>query len=227
MKLSGLHYFVLGVIITLIILDLYPPTSLPKSQISFMVQGSLPEWLTAIGTLLAVFSALGIAIYGRSLGEWRYKSDLRIVKPLENIQPESNHTTGQTRLLIKNEGNAISEDVEVYVNKLLDNGHERRNFLPVPLYWTHWGSSKRNFHPNQFGYLDLCRRAEINDPNEIPKLVLQAGAGVSTYENIRSGKTELELIFFQKSGEIRKYKILLEWRRGQPYAHVAKHTEIS
>lgn len=181
--------------------------------------------LTAIGTIGAVFVALAIAIFGKTLSELFYKSDLRIIEPFENEQIEGHIVTGQTRLLIRNDGNSTSRDVEVYVNRLYYNGHARRNYLPVPLYWTHNGP-KRNFHPKQFGYLDLCRRNDINNPNVIPKLVLAAGANVPTYEDIYPGKTELELIFFQESGQVKKYKIYVEWRTTLSCAHVADWKEI-
>ncbi len=222
MKLSGIHYFVLGLIASLILFEKL------RLTITYTVQGSASEWITALGTLGAVIVALAIAIFGKSIGEWFYKSDIKVIESLENTQLNRNSqiTSGHTRLFVENKGRATAEEVEIYVNNIWHNGHARRGYLPVPLYWTHNGS-KRDFHPKQYGYLDLCRRDNVNDNNSTPRLVLFAGGGVPAYEDLDRGKTELELVIFQKSGQLKKYKVNLEWRLPLPYTEVTKIQDIS
>lgn len=202
-------FFLLGSLVTLLIFGFNTPF-LPKFQITYSNQSSWPEFLTAIGTLLAVVVAL--------FGDWiRYKlfpSDVHIVDIWQDVQGNQ----GQTRLLIRNIGKYTAYEVEVYLNKIVDNGVNRQGFLPVPLIWTHTAGieTKRNLHPNQFGYyLDLCRLEKINDPSIEPKVPLIFGAGVDAYEKIYHGTTILKIVISQKSGEQIKYDVNLEWIRGQ------------
>lgn len=227
MKYPYLIYsFLLGFSLALIIFGFFTPL-FPNFLIRYTVERSLPDWITAISTTLAVFTALGISLWRKSLEEFFYKPDINLLDSLKNFQEYTDKkvTQGQTRLLIKNTGNGTAIDVEAYVSKIYDNGNPRTNFIAVPLYWTHNGS-RRDFHPNQFGYLDFCRIDRLNDPNCKPKLVLAAGAGVPTYEEIREKLTTVELIIFQKSGQIKSYSIDLDWLNNLEPVRVIKFSEI-
>lgn len=201
--------FILGIITTLVIFGVIP------FQFIFTIQGSSVETLGTLGTWGAIAIALSIAIWGDWFKKIPFKSNMQI--PLEKIwadtQQYSPITQGHVRLYFINRGNITAEDVEVYVNKIYDDANqERKSFLPVPLSWTHSGLAKRNFHPNQFGYLDFCRIDDISDSTQKLKLVLSAGAGVSNYEDIRSKTTKLEVVIFQKWGKVKTFEIILEWQ---------------
>lgn len=197
-------------------------------QVIFLIKSSVAEWITALGTLMAVVVSLLIAIGGNKLRHLVEKPDIQLKNSLKNIQPDKAKgiEQGHTRLLFFNEGNATAKGVEIYVTSIKPNGKKREHFLPVPLSWTHDGKSRRDFHPNQFGYLDLCRIENINDTSSNPKLVLAAGGGVSTYEQIDHGENELELVIFQESGENKYYHLRLAWKRGDKNVEVVDFNEI-
>lgn len=159
-------------------------------------------------------SVVIVALYGDWIKSKLFPSEMHLIDTWQNTQGNQGHT----RLLFRNLGIITAYEVEVYVTKIIDNGRVRLGFLPVPLIWTHTVGveTKRDFHPKQFGYyLDLCRIDDIDNPSIEPKIPLIFGAGVATYQNIYHGKTTLELVVSQKSGNLINYDINLEWLRGQ------------
>lgn len=222
--MSGLNFLLLGFLLALLIFGFNTPL-LPEFQITYGIPSSWPEWLTALGTIGTALVAVIIAIWRDDLEKLLHRPKMIIhTNSLENIQ---NHQ-GQTRLIFENKGKATARDVEVYINKIFDNNTDaRENFIAVPLSWTHDGRPKRDFHPNQFGYLDLCRINNVGAPSKDPVFVLSAGAGVPTYQEIKSGKTKIELIIFQASGQKNIYEVHLSWKEPQQNVNVASIKKIS
>ncbi len=210
MKINWLAGLFIGCLLTLLVLGFNTPL-LPKFQIQYTLQGSQSDWLSAIGTLFATITALVIAIWGKSLRKLSFWSDIRIIDSQVNFQPSKEGRGGYVRFLFKNYGNDTAEDVEVYIDHIQDNDSDRLNFLPVPLRWTHDGRSKRSFHPNQYGYLDFCNVHDIGNRSDGAHFTLAAGSGVPSYEQIATGKSQLHLIIFQKSGQIKKYNVNISY----------------
>lgn len=212
MKLLAALYFVIGFSFALILFGTsYTTPLLQNFHIKFIIPGSWPEFLTAIGTLLAVI----VALFGDWIRGKLFPSKVRIVDKWENPQGE---TQGYTRLLVKNLGWSTAYEVEVHVNKIFDGQNERLGYLPVPLIWTHTAGAetKRSLHPKQFGYfLDLCLKESRDDPTIEPKIPLIFGNGVENYQKIHNGQTTLELVISQRSGNQIVCIIKLEWLRGQ------------
>ena len=212
--MRGIYYSILAVSIlfSIVSITLY----LLSTQVTLIINKDIVGWITALATTAAVF----IALFGKEMREFIFPSNIKIVSPKENLQipnPELHASTqGHTRLLVKNFGKTSAYDVEVYVTKLTDPDCIREDFLPVPLCWTHNGL-KRSFHPNQFGYLDLCR---IDKRGDYPKLALIPGAGVFNYETILEGTTILELTTFEASGKVKIYNVTLNWKPGMEIVNV-------
>lgn len=219
--------FLSGGIITFLIFGIIF-SFFPIFKISYTIQGSENEWIMSIITLLSLMGAFAIAIWGerfRKFGE--HKSNLKIVKSIENIQEnEKYEKQGHTRLMFENNGKNIAEDVEVYIDQIYDNGNLRNDFISVPLTWTHSGEFKRSFQERQYGYLDLCRRDNTENNSIVPKLVLTAGAGIPTYQNLGEGNTILRLMIFQKNEKRKTYKIHLNWEKNKPFIHVTKIVKV-
>ena len=218
--------FLLGVIVTLLVFGFNTPL-LPRFRILYLIPASWPEFLTAFGTVLTGLVAIAFGLWGKTLSKLFYKSDVKIIDKVENLQTNRYDVTqGQTRLRIANVGESVARDVTVYVNQIKDNGLVRDNFLPVPLCWTHDGRYARDFAPNETWFLDLCRRDNVAD-NKKPILVLAAGQGIPTYEDIQEGSTILDIKVAHKSGQIRNYQVDLSWKPEQKYVQVVKIKEIS
>lgn len=228
MNKSNLPPFLIGVLVTLLIFGFNTPF-LKNFQVSFTLAGSQFEWLTAIGTLTASVIALIIAIWGDRLKSWGgYRPKIVLVDKFENIQEnELQQKQGHTRLLFENKGKATAEEVEAYVTNIYDNNNPRRNFLPVPLSWTHDGRSVRNFHVNQFRHLDFSRRDNTEDVNSVPNLVLAAGAGIPAYQKIKIDTNKIELTLFQKSQQKEKYEIYIEWQQNYPWVKITGFKQIA
>ena len=218
--------FLFGFLCALIIFGFNTPF-LPHFQITYNIPSAWPEFLTAIGTILATIIALSVALWGETLKKLFYMSNMKLVDYHENLQTSRNDVTqGHTRLKFLNDGGSVAEDVIVYVNEILEGGSPRQDFLPVPLSWTHDGHYMRNFAPHEIWYLDLCRKNNIEDGNK-PVLVLAAGQQVPTYEDINEGKTILKIRLSQKSGEIRDYQIDLFWKFENHYVQIKNINEIT
>ncbi|MBT4124220.1 MAG: hypothetical protein HN981_03385 [Candidatus Pacebacteria bacterium] len=177
------------------------------------------EWISVGGlTAIGTFATVIVALFKEDIMSLFKKSNVIIVEEMENRQlhngkREGLTVQGHTRLLFFNEGNIIAEEVEVVVEMIIDyGGIERSDFLPVPLSWTHSGRSIRNFHPKQYGFLDLCRKDRTED-GENPKLALSAGQGVDNYEILYEGKTLLIISTSSKKGPLKRYSVSLEWKR--------------
>lgn len=109
--------FWIGFIVALLIFGFCIPF-LPHFEIEYTMIGSRVEWITAAATLVAVIVSLSIATFGESMSKWFYRSEMKLVDKLENIQPGV-QLQGHTRLLFKNKGNATAHDVEIYVELII------------------------------------------------------------------------------------------------------------
>lgn len=219
--------FILGVVYTLIIFHLnIAVLSTFPIDVSLII-----ELFVAIGTISAVFVAL---FKEPILEKWfGYRPELKIIDSLENIQGRQ----GCTRIRFENKGKITASDAEVYVSNIYDDNKPRNDFIPVPLYWAHVGISKRDFHPNQYGFLDFCRinhifKGKDLDGNERyyaqddPKLTIQAGAQIATYEDIYQNTNAVELTIFQKFGIVEKVKVHIEWNHLDPMVKIKKTETI-
>ncbi len=216
--------FLFGFLIALIIFGFNTPL-LPKFQIIYSLPASWPEFSTAIGTISAALVALFLGLWG-ILKDVVNKPNMKRIDHYENPQANrQNITQGHTRLKFLNDGSKVAEDVIVYVDKLIEDGNPRPNFLPVPLSWTHDGRYIRNFAPHEVWFLDLCRKDNIeNDQN--PILVLGAGQGIPDYEDIHEGNTTLRIRLSHKSGQIRNFQIDLDWHFGNTFVQVLNFFEV-
>lgn len=220
MTKRDINFVLIGIILTLFIFGFHIPL-LPNLQIDYSLPGSYSEFLTAFGTILTGGVAVTLALWGRTIRNFFYKSNMRLVDHYENIQ----NTQGQTRLKFINEGKSVAENVIVYIDRIEDNGQIRSDFLPVPLSWTHDGRYMRDFAPKEPWYLDLCRIKNIKESKSRPHLVLAAGQGVPNYEVVFEGNTKFLIRLSHKSGQIRNYEVDLTWKPGKPYATVVRINE--
>lgn len=111
------------------------------------------DWLTAIGTIMAVLAALGIAIFHEHLRRlfWHPTLDIHFENqpPDCNLMPITNPQTGAQatchyfRIRVHNIGKSSAETVEVFIEQIqrrrADGTFERwQNFLPLNLVWSHY-----------------------------------------------------------------------------------------
>lgn len=119
------------------------------------------------------------------------------------------------RLVIRNEGNDTAENVQVDVIKIFDDGESRKNFLPMPLLWTHLGREERNILQKQTVYLDIVNwNTEGNSLSSltfIPELATRYGGGIDDFRKLKSGKSRLELTFYKRGGKSFSKKIEIEF----------------
>lgn len=221
-NLNFIGVFTAGSFLTLLLFQVYPTIfwfSVPEPELAL--------W-TAIGTNGAVLVALLLGIWGDWFKQFFFTANLKV--PVSEVlindqqyQPplQKSDLDGpvwqpptiiqpMVRLFFINEGNSTARDVEVYVTKIYDKGVLRKNFLPVPLPWTHDGKTIRNFHPKQFGYLDFCWAINAFNIGDYPKLILIAGNNVHNYEDIYTDQTNFELTIFQKSGKVKNILVSLK-----------------
>ncbi|MCJ7720246.1 MAG: hypothetical protein MUO36_02140 [Candidatus Hadarchaeum sp.] len=141
------------------------------------------EWLTAIGTNIAVVAALAIAIFHEHLRRlfWHPTLEIRLDNqpPDCNLIPTNLQTGTQVdcyyfRIRIHNEGRASAETVEVFIEEI----HRRRadgtfgrwqNFLPLNLVWAHYQQPYfPKIPPKVYKHCDLGHIFDPTFRNQIP-----------------------------------------------------------
>ncbi|MBI2621991.1 MAG: hypothetical protein HYW63_05110 [Candidatus Levybacteria bacterium] len=166
-----------------------------------------------IGTIIASLTALVIAIWGRGLKRLGYKPKIEIVDLIQNNQ---NPSLDLWRLVIKNSGNDTAKKVQVDIVEVFDDGNKvRKNFLPIPLRWTHLDTESREILPNQTVYLDLFEH--INRGKDITNLQFFLRFGSRYAQEIKDfcfleeGDSKINLKIFQESGDSLEITIYAKW----------------
>lgn len=163
------------------------------------------SWGTFV-TFLAILVAFGGYFLADYLRRKPNKSNLVIEGA--KVFPQNGQYIG--RLIIKNSSEFKADSVEANVEQVFDNGDSRKDFLPVPLWWTHNqfkknDISQRSIYGNQTVYLDIFSYIQGSE------FRLQTPIkGVSTFDKIDRGETEIEIKLYQDSGQkpvIQKVKI--------------------
>jgi hypothetical protein len=113
------------------------------------------EWVTAIATIAAVVVALALAVFHEHLRNLCWHPKLQLM--LENRSPDCHLTVMKNeqsgaqapcyyfRTRVKNDGNAIAQTVEVYIEQVLQKMADQtfkamEDFLPLNLRWAHFGN---------------------------------------------------------------------------------------
>lgn len=114
----------------------------------FLTDGTtLVDWLTAIGTLLAVIVALFAARIERW---WRGYPKLNLIIEPNNVLPPDREGKVMIVLPIENTGTYLAEQVEVFVKSIhqkdpLSGSYEQvKRIVPMSLRWNHSESSPAN-----------------------------------------------------------------------------------
>lgn len=180
-----------------------------------------PTWIQPefVGAALASSAALLIALFGEPIRRWWIKTTLKVIRITSHIQGGGGLIV--YRLLISNEGNHKAQDVEVTVEKLFEDNNERKNFLPVPLGWTHAGAYLkspvvRDIHLKQPVYLDLCefiypQRDGQGVTDAVLRLRAEAGQEIPDFNRLKKGKTRLMLKAYQADGKPLPVNVNIEW----------------
>lgn len=186
---------------------------LADSFSSFLKQGFLARY----GTLIASFTALFIAVFGRVLARWGksllYKPKLKIVGFKKFSQTP---TLSVWRLAVKNSGNIVAKKVQAEVVGILDGGKKRQNFLAVPLRWTHLDRELRSILPGQTVYLDLFDQISW-DPSssksgiQTIRLATRFGANVHDFTRLKEGESKVKALLFYKAGRILRFEVTANW----------------
>lgn len=113
---------------------------------------SAEAWAAIVGTLILAV----IAIWGDQLKKFLFKPNIR---PIEFVRTSQRRTDGTAdtyhRLIVKNVGSIVAKDVRV----LLTYIQPKKNFIPVPLNWTHWNRTTRDISRGEPAYIDVLYKS--------------------------------------------------------------------
>jgi hypothetical protein len=146
------------------------------------------QWVESIGTLIAVITALAIAIFQDRMRSWfaRPKLEVSVTNappdclqiPIVRRDGDGNRVTEadsyHLRLKVTNTGNQEAESVEIFAAKLLrrhaDGSYEEvRTFIPMNLIWADYRTVFfPAIHPDMYRY---CALAHIIDPEKRSEFV--------------------------------------------------------
>ncbi len=127
------------------------------------------------------------------------------------------------RLVLKNEGEYTARSVEAYLERIVYEGEERKDFLPMPLSWTHGqlnkdGITVRDIYPNQAVYLDVFNHffnPYIVGDRET-KFAVGTGENFENLSYVNTGKSDVYIKFYQESGQVNTVHLISNWDNGVP-----------
>ena len=138
-----------------------------------------------------------------------YKPELKIVdfgpfKQASNLKV--------WRIAIKNCGNEVAKNVQADVTKIYDKGQERKNFLTVPLQWTHLNSESRDISIGQIVYLDFFddipgTHGSPASVNHSVRLRSQFGLDIPDFTYLKNETSSVEIALFHDKMKPHKINI--------------------
>jgi hypothetical protein len=129
-----------------------------------------PEWISAIGTVLAVIVAIVLSVSSLIAKWWnrpRFKVEFKNEEPYSRTTKFPSYLAYWIRLRVLNVGRSVAKDCEGKLVKIIDaqTKEELRNFDPVVLHWVGARIDKPiDINKNEYEYLDIIN-TQSNDPN--------------------------------------------------------------
>jgi len=173
-----------------------------------------PEfWTLTISSLIALISSLVALFIAGGIGSY--------IKPRIGIKPELEllvlnryiQASHYWRLSIRNKGRETAKSVQIDVTKIIDEGKKRKNFIPVPLRWTHYNCESRDILPKQTVNIDVLEHiSKIG--NEKVKLITNHGGGVDDFEVIKNGYSKITITVYLENGTSFTKMIEVSWHGG-------------
>lgn len=178
---------------------------------------TVADWMTAFGTVFAVAAAIVTPWVVNYLNYKPKKSKFVFEKcSVINQDPASSEDDKNSlrllhvgRLVVKNIGRHKAVAAEAFIEKVVSNGDVRKNFIPMPLVWTHGRLSKtgpivRDIYPNQTVYLDIFNHiydySYAGNSNVV--FTVAAGHNNDNLSQMNSGESELFIKIYQESGQV-------------------------
>ncbi|MGB8991979.1 MAG: hypothetical protein WCD80_07995 [Desulfobaccales bacterium] len=187
-------------------------------------------WALIIPLIAVMFSlviAVGVPFLVEHLRRKPRKSNLVIMN--KSVNPQGDSFVG--RLIITNDSEERAVNVEAYIESIVYNDKPIKDYLPIPLRWTHGhvynSEIRRDIFGKQTVYLDIFHYQEERGEN-IPVIEglnkedlywfkLQSPITTLEYCNLKSGKTKLHIKLYQESGQVREKDVEITWeKKGDP-----------
>lgn len=184
------------------------------------------EVVAVAGVVVSFFAGLIvsplIAIVGERVRDWAFHPEIRAQDVVSTVQDRFI----VTRLLVKNEGSVSARDVEAYVEEIFEGGNKRKNFVPVPLRWTH-GQARggtlavRDIHAKQPSYLDVVDVRPTELAEKFALLLCVSVEAALKYEDLSRlwpGQSTLIIAVYNASGRVTKIRLSVKWdgKRSRP-----------
>ena len=180
------------------------------------------EFWTAAATIVAIF--LPLFVIWLSNRPKRSRVVIEGVSVLnqdpanDEFQKNLTRLTDVGRVIIKNHGKYKASSVEAYIENIIYEGENRKDFFPIPLFWTHGqlnknGPTIRDIYPNQTVYLDIFNY--IYDDgyvgNGIVAFAVAAGNNVENLSRVNLGESKILIKTYQESGQVDSINLKINW----------------
>jgi hypothetical protein len=114
-----------------------------------------------IATLIGVIATLilgVLALFGNQIKGYWFKPNLKPIESVRTSQLINNEEYIYHRLIVKNIGWVAAREVRVLLTYL----KPLKNFIPIPLRWTHFSkSSSRDIARGEPAYVDILRKKGV------------------------------------------------------------------
>lgn len=168
--------------------------------------------ITLLGAIMTLLLGI-IAIFGDQIRSHYFKPKLvfdGFKKTFQLIPMPSPYKKGEyitenhlfQRLIVRNRGNIRAKEVRVLLTYEEGNREELKNFIPIPLNWTHYNKSSRDISRGEPAYVDIFQR---KDNEKIYKFCWSHETGYSIEPllmNFRPEYGNVRLEFFEHDSKI-------------------------
>lgn len=155
------------------------------------------EWFVAFVAFAAAVTAFITFEGPRS---FFFRPRIRPVELSKALHTEGPKKLTYHRLIVKNLRRwpvVAARDVRVW---LTYKARAPRNFIPIPLRWTYWGTATRDIARGEPAYLDVLQREEGNAVYQFCWPSDRVGPSESILRNFDPSYCDLQLEFFERGG---------------------------
>lgn len=172
-----------------------------------------PAWWAVITSFL-----LGIAaIFGRNIRNWLFRPKFEYFLK-ETEQKINNETRTMVRVSVRNTGKRAAASVTAMVTQIVDKRSskwtKRKDFIHMPLRWTHLNFEPRTIAANQEVYLDIGNHYIFDEVS---------GFKLSTYITdeeklyVISNNALITVRLSEQQGFSSEFELILNWNKiGEP-----------
>ena len=179
----------------------------------------LQYWSLYISLIISLFLGL-VALLKEEITRALQKPELQIVQAVVDNQTDNDEKIRLKviRLILKNEGNRLSENTQADLVKVIElSGDERKELITLPFNWMHnqlkkeGGINEKNIYPGQPAYLDVANLVIPRGAPPLLQLATLVGRDNPKWTLLRRGSTRIIIKIYEEGGYNKSFEYQIDW----------------